>query len=153
MDKNIEKTEELRDIVATNPDLKERIVAERWSISYNKRADFVLMGGNFPEGSFYYPIDDSGLMLRIDKDNKLYGFAVENAKRFATEFPELKFALQLAMHPVRTKYFIFPAMFLVYHMVIGIDAIVSVSNYVAGKAAYVRTTAVFSNPEVTLKRY
>jgi|SRR3989344_383198 len=137
MDKKMNKTEELQNIIASNADLKERITADRWTVSYNKRADFLLMGGEFPKGSFYYPVDDSGLMLRVDKDNKVYGFAIENAKRFATEFPELKFALQLATHPLRTKYLIIPVMSLVYNMAVGMDSIMSVSNYVAGKAAYV----------------
>lgn len=130
---------QLKAIVAANQDLKERVEAERWSISYNKDADMVLMGTKFPKNTFYYPVDDSGVLLRIDNNNKLYGYAIEDAKVRMKENPEISLALSFVIHPYRTRLITLPIFFLIHQTARGINgmkSIFSVSDYVAGKAAF-----------------
>lgn len=143
MDKNINKqSEELKAILECNQDLKERVSSEDWSISYNKKADMISMGTSFPEGTFYFPIEETGALLRIDKNNKIYGFAIENAKQFAKENPELQFPLYFIMYPKRSLFIKLPLAFIAYHTVKGIDNmtsnILAVSDYIAGKASFAR---------------
>lgn len=137
MEQNLKQ---LKDIIAANQDLKGRVEAERWSISYNKEADMVLMGTKFPRNTFYYPVGDSGVLLRVDSKNRLYGYAIENAKIRIKENPEISLALSFVIHPYRTRFIIFPILFLVHQTarsINGMKSIFSVSDYVAGKAAFV----------------
>jgi hypothetical protein len=136
MDKELEK---LKEIVEANKDLKERISSDRWSISYNKDADMIIMGGVFPKGSFYHPVDDSGVLMRIDKNNRILGFAIEDTKYFIKQNPEMAFALNFVVHPYRTKYITIPALFIAYQTKRSLNnmkSILSVSDYVAGKAVF-----------------
>src|SRR3990167_2409544 len=82
----VEKAIENPNFVSEDPDYKRKCYylsfsgrGEDWNIYYNKKADMITMGANFPAGTFYYCVDD-GAMIRIDENNKIYGFAIENAK-------------------------------------------------------------------------
>ena len=101
MDKKELKTK-LKEVMSLNENLRERVESENWMISYNKKADMLLMGGVFPEGSFYLPIED-GVMLRVDENNKVWGFAIENTKHFIRNNPEVGFILSFIVYPVRTR--------------------------------------------------
>ena len=132
--------QQLEKIISVNRDLRERVKKEDWSISYNRKADMLLMGGIFPTETFYFPLNDSRVMVRIDKDYKIYGYAIENAKAFIRENPEEGLILSFIVYPVRSLLFKLPLYFLAYQTAKGIEsmrAIWSISNYVAGRAAYV----------------
>ena len=129
--------QKLKEILLVNENLRERLENDPWSISYNKKADMVLMGTKFPIGSFYYPVGGTGVMLRIDENNKLYGFAIENAKSFIKENPEMAIVLSFIVYPVRS----FFILFLIYHTIKGVNnikRILSMGDYVAGKASFIQ---------------
>mgnify|MGYP001567441710 FL=1 len=131
--------QKLKEILLVNENLRERLENDPWSISYNKKADMVLMGTKFPIGSFYYPVGGTGVMLRIDENNKLYGFAIENTKSFIKENPEMAIVLSLIVYPVRS-FFILCLYFFTYHAIKRFDnikRILSIGDYVAGKASFV----------------
>ncbi|MEI6238310.1 MAG: hypothetical protein WCP15_02100 [bacterium] len=98
----------LKEIINKNSELRERVEREAWSVNYNKKADMIIMGGDFPVNTSYYPVGDTGVMIRIDKDEKIYGFAIENVKFFMKKNPSLN----------------------------NIKNIFAISDYVAGKAVY-----------------
>ena len=132
--------QKLKEILSRNEDLRERLERDPWAISYNKRADMVLMGTAFPVGSFYYPVGGTGVMLRIDKNDKLYGFAIENAKSFIKQNPEMGIALSFIIYPIRSFFVKLPLYFIAYHALKGFNtmkSILSVGDYVAGKASFV----------------
>lgn len=126
----------LKEIMAGNADLQERAASEKWAVSYNKKADMLVMGAVFPEGSYYFPVYDSGVLVRIDNSNRIYGFGIENAERFSKENPEIGVVLSFVMHPVRSLVLSFVG----YHTLKGIrgmkkmTGIFTVSNFVASKA-------------------
>lgn len=97
-DKNQQITQKIEE---HNRDLRERIAAEKWNISYDKRTDMVFMGATFLKGTFYVPINDTGFLVRVDKDYKIHGFAIENAKHFIKENPDMR-ALNLIVRPFTT---------------------------------------------------
>ena len=130
---------DLQDILSLNPDLNDRSRSEEWTLSYNRDADMVIMGGAFPEGSYYYPVFDTGALLRIDKDKKVYGFAIESAKHFIKCNPELALPLSLIVYPARTRYVTIPFLKFAYQTKRGLNSvrsITSVSDFIAGKAAF-----------------
>ena len=136
MEKTLKNKTELKEILAANESLREGV--KHWSVSYNKTADMVVAGKDFPVGSFYFPVDD-GVMLRIDKDKKIYGFAIENAKYFIKEHPEFTFLFDKPMRPVRYYLFTLPMFFVFFQIASGIfkmRSLLSFSDYIAAKAAY-----------------
>jgi len=40
-------------------------------------------------------------MIRVDDNNKIYGFSIENASIFAKKNPEIGYALNFIIHPYR----------------------------------------------------
>ena len=129
--------QELKEILSSNRDLKERTASESWEISYNKKADMLTMGAEFPKGSFYYPLEDTGVLLRIDKNKKIYGFAIENTKYFIKNNPDVGFVLSLFVYPIRSMFVTFPYYFFVSKTMKGIREIKGIlSDYVAGKVAF-----------------
>lgn len=88
---------------ANNQGLRERVTAENWKISYDRKADMIFMGAGFPKETFYVPVDEKGFMVRVDKDFKIYGFAIENAKAFVRETPELQ-PLNYVIRPIRSLF-------------------------------------------------
>lgn len=138
MDQSVK--EQLEKMVSVNGDLQERMQAERWTISYDRRADMIRMGGKFPKGTFYLPLGGTRVMVRIDKNHKIYGYAIENAKAFIKENPEEGFLLSFVVYPIRSFLFKLPYRILMYHTIRGIrggmEGMISISNYVAGKAAF-----------------
>ena len=146
MKKGEEQKNKLKEILSSNEDLQRRMESEKWTLLYNKRSDTVLMGAGFPDGSFYYPVvfknEDTGVALRIDKNNKIYGLAIENAKYFIRRHKSesIAVALSFLIYP-KTSYLIkLPSYFVAYHTLRGIHNIKAIfnttSDYVAGKAAY-----------------
>ncbi|OGY54612.1 MAG: hypothetical protein A2951_03000 [Candidatus Buchananbacteria bacterium RIFCSPLOWO2_01_FULL_56_15] len=127
------KKEEIEKILRANENLLERAKGEDWNIYYNKKADMITMGANFPAGTFYYCVDD-GAMIRIDENNKIYGFAIENAKFYLKRHPEIALLFYPIVHPYR-----FFGLLLRYKFVRNVDKIgkiLSFSNSIAGKAHY-----------------
>lgn len=113
---------------------------EHWTISYNKKSDMLSIGGVFPIESRYIALDD-GVLLRVDKDYKVYGFSIENTKLFIKENPEIGFALSFVVYPIRS-YFKLPFYFLMHQTLKGfyamrnIRAMSSISDHIAGKAIF-----------------
>jgi len=131
--------QQLEKIVAANGDLRERIQKESWTISYNRSADMISMGGNFPKSTFYFSLKDSRVMVRIDKNYRIYGFAIENAKAFIKENPQEGVLLSFIVYPIRSFAIKLPLYFLAYQTTKGVEtmkSIFSISDYVAGRAAY-----------------
>ena len=123
--------ERLRAISEANGDLSERM--KDWDISYNKKADMVTMGGTIPEGTYYIYADEDGAMIRVDEQNRIYGFAIENATYFKKKHPEVAFALNFVMYPTRTRFITIPFLACVYHTKLSIDkmrGIFAVADYV-----------------------
>ena len=132
--------QKLENIASANKDLKQRMQSEHWGVSYNRKADMLSIGTTFPENSHYVSVGD-GVMLRIDQDNRVYGFSIENTKLFIKENPEIGFALSLIVYPVRS-YLKLPVYFLAYHSLRGFNAMKnmramsSLSDHIAGKALF-----------------
>ena len=128
--------QKIKTIIEANPDLRE--LSQDWSMSYNKRADMVFMGANFPENTFYVPVDEN-MMIRVDKDNKIHGFAIENAKSFIKKHPEF-IPLHFVIYPYRSLFLVLPYYFVLYQTIRGINRMkhaFSVSeNYIAGRVFY-----------------
>ncbi|MBM3261403.1 hypothetical protein FJY93_03205 [Candidatus Kaiserbacteria bacterium] len=128
--------EELKAILSANDNLPSEI--RGWAVSYNKTADMFIAGRDFPLGSFYFSVDE-GVMLRVDENKKIYGFAIENAKSFVKNNPQFALPFSIVMHPIRFYIFTLPTLFVFYHVAIGIvkmRSILSISDYIAGKAAF-----------------
>lgn len=145
MIKNNEQ-KKLKEILSSNENLRGRMESEKWTLFYNRNSDMVMIGGEFPAGSFYYPVtfkdQDTGVMLRVDKNDKIYGLVIENAKYFIREHKgeSIAIALSFVVYP-KTSYLIkLPAYFVAYHTLKRINNLRAVfnttSDYVAGKAAY-----------------
>ncbi len=138
MEPSIEqKNKALQQILSVNSDLQKRSVEEGWKVLYDKRTDMVTIGKEFPAGTFYYPVED-GFMLRVDKDNKIYGFAIENAKLFVEKHKEF-LPLSFVIYPYRSLFML--ASFILIHKTLNgmkeMGAIFSASqSYVASKACY-----------------
>ncbi len=104
--------EEVKKIFSQNPDLKERM--KHWSTAYNKGADMIASGEKYPVGSFYTSIGE-GIMLRIDKNGRIYGFAIENVKDFIKQNPNpLGLSLSIYVYPVRSFLVTLPMLFFAY---------------------------------------
>ena len=88
MESNMKK--KLKEIFDANGDLRQNLEKNpnMWSFSYNRKADMLVVGEEFPIGSFFYQVKD-GIMLRIDDSNKIYGFAIENTKDFISNNKEI----------------------------------------------------------------
>lgn len=136
MEQILKNKEELKAILNANDTLPEDI--RGWSVSYNKKADMFIAGKDFPIGSFYFPVDE-GVMLRIDKDRKIYGFAIENTKFFMRENPQLALPLSILVYPYRFWLYTLPTLFISHHIAKGLNkmrSITTISDYIAGKAAF-----------------
>ena len=137
---NIEK-KEMREIISANPNLRDRLEKDPyiWSFHYNKKADMLVVGEKFPVGSFYHYIpNNSGVMLRVDKNKKIYGFAIENTKFFMKKNPEVGFYLSLIVYPKRTQ-ILFTILSIFLHTVRGLNkirAILPVTDYVTRRLAH-----------------
>ena len=134
-----ELKEELKEILSANENLVERMKDEQWNIFYNKRADMVTMGHEFPVGTFYYPIED-GVMLRIDKGNIVYGIAIENASFFIKKHPDIGFGLSLIMYPSK-RFILFVILVFLYHTINVLKVLRNMlpermSDYIAGRASW-----------------
>lgn len=139
---NIENNTEqkLREILDSN-NLPEMI--EGWTrYSYNKEADLFEAGTNYPAGSYFFSIDDTGVMLRIDDQKKIYGFAIENVKVFLKENPQFDLPLSYFIAPARFYGYYVPAFvfyFLMYQTGLAIQTVINMkgfADYVAGRALY-----------------
>ncbi|TRZ53454.1 hypothetical protein D4R99_00815 [bacterium] len=134
-----EQLKKIKDIMLVNEDLRERSSEESWSVQYNKKADILTIGTTFPVGSFYYNLSDTGVMLRIDSNNKIYGFAVENTKYFMKRNPEVGISLYPIVYPIRSRV-LFPIFSLVFSVKYGLSKIQSIgtlTDFVAGRASFV----------------
>lgn len=126
---------ELKEIMNANPDLDNRVINGGWTVSYNRRADMVVMGERFPKGTYYIPVDD-GVMVRIDSDKKIYGFAVENAKSFIKRNPRgVGLALSFVVYPLRSILFTLPILYITYQAA-RMKSILSVSDYFVARTAF-----------------
>lgn len=136
----MEKTmkEKMDEILKANTDLRERLDKDpsQWSISYNKKADMVIIGEQFPAGTFYFPVHDTGVMVRIDNNNKIYGFAIENAKYFMRKNPEMALPLSVVVNPIKFKLVTIPMFFVTYHTLNGVQSIITLTDFVTRKLSY-----------------
>ncbi len=98
----IQQKIKLMEILSCNTNLEQRIKADNWVVNYRKEPDMLIIGAGFPDGTFYFNFDDSGLMIRIDKNNKIYGFAIENAKFFLERNSSIKPAFYPYVHPIKS---------------------------------------------------
>jgi len=112
----------LKEIFDANGDLRQNLEKNpnMWSFSYNRKADMLVVGEEFPIGSFFYQVKD-GIMLRIDDSNKIYGFAIENTKDFISNNKEIGFLLSFIVYPVRSLLFKLPYYFIMYHTIKGLN--------------------------------
>lgn len=128
---------ELKEILLANKNLEQRFKAENWQASYNKRTDMIIMGSEFPAETFYFPIEDTGLMLRIDSGGKIYGFAIENAKYFIKKNPEIGISLSFLVHPFTSQIVSLVSAFALKIGSIGkVNQIEAVTGYVTRRAAF-----------------
>lgn len=96
--------QELKTIVEKNNSrIRQRIADHAWNTRYRKDSDMLIMGEDFPKGSFYTYVDKSGVMLRIDNDGIIYGYAIENTKHFIKKNPEVGFIFYPIVYPIRAK--------------------------------------------------
>jgi len=130
---NKKTNKQMRTIWEANAELKEQSLG--WKLSYNKMNDTVFFGEDCPEGTFYVNAGD-GMMVRVDANNRIYGFAIENATHFIQRNSEFA-PLVLVMHPIKSRIF-----YAVYKTIIRptaglVQNISTISqNYLAGKAVY-----------------
>ena len=126
MEKNIKQ---LKSILEKNPDIvRGDAPLVRWSIKYLKDSDMIILGEKFPSGTFYLHIKD-GVMVRIDKKEKIYGFAIENAKSFIKKNPEVGFVFYPNVYPLR-----FWMHFFWKKSITNIKRATTLSNFVAAQA-------------------
>lgn len=133
MVKNKQEDKKLKSILDSNHDLHQRMYDEEWSVKYRKSSDMLVMGAAFPEGSFYHYVNGTGVMVRVDENQKIYGFAIENIKSFIKENPEVGFMFYPIVYPYRFLFRI-----LIYRIWRNIDElkkISAVSDYIAGRAS------------------
>jgi hypothetical protein len=124
-------SEQLKQILGNNPDLLNRIQSESWEIKYRKDSDMILMGAKFPSDTFYFDVKGSGVLVRIDDDKKIYGFAIENFKYFTKKNPEFRLFYFLIAHPFQAY-----ALYILIKSLDKMRMIKVVSEYVAGQAVY-----------------
>lgn len=128
-----EQKQKIKNILELNKNLEEEFL--NWNISYNKRADLIIFGADFPPGSFYVNTLD-GMMIRVDSNNKIHGFAIENAKSFIKKHKEF-LPLAYVIYPVRSRILFALYKLLIQpleHRVDPLRETVSVSkNYLAGQ--------------------
>lgn len=99
-------TLDIQKISEANHDLPERMRVEDWDVTYDKKADMVMIFGDAPQNSTYHHVDRSGFMVRvIDDSNKICGFAIEGYKSFAKENPDFYFLLMPLTNPMRFELF------------------------------------------------
>lgn len=122
------KNKKMKQILNANPDFKVR--AKNWVVSYNKRADMLTIGGSYTDGSYYVSLDD-GVLMRVDLDNKILGFTIENAKFYLKRNPEYSLAFSYFVYPIRTR-IVLPLMFIshlfVFHTVSRFNRMKNVLN-------------------------
>lgn len=132
--------ESLKEILDANTDLRKKLEGNtlNWSISYDRRSDMVRMGGLYPKGTFYYPVLDTGVLIRVDKNNKIHGFAIENAKYYIKKHPEIAVVLSFVVYPYRS-FFLMPIFRVMYHTEKTLDSvksILTISDFVHNKALF-----------------
>lgn len=125
---------QLKAIIERNSDLQQRIREGKWKVKYNKPSDMIIMGEAFPADSFYFYLNGSGVMIRIDSDNRIYGFAIEDAKYFIKNNPDIGWLFMPLVYPLR--YFWLNAVYKVFGGFSEIRRIFAVSEYIAGEACY-----------------
>jgi len=94
--------EKLKTILIANKELSSRMRDEDWDVLYDRQADLVVICGSLPKDSQYVPIGDEGFMVRMKSDDdKIYGFAIENFKHFASIHQDFKLMFMPLTNPVR----------------------------------------------------
>lgn len=126
--------EQLKKIFAVNNDMHRRIEEENWDVKYNKESDFLIMGTKFPENSFYFYVNGSGVMIRVDGNNKIYGFAIENTKKFIKNNAEIGWLFYPIVHPIK-----FFWMYLLWRGIDRMKRITAVTDYIAGEACFINS--------------
>jgi hypothetical protein len=53
--------------------------------------------------TFYSYVEGKGMMIRLDKNGKIYGFAIENASYFIKDKPDFAYVMYPIIHPLRAK--------------------------------------------------
>jgi hypothetical protein len=96
-----------------------------WDAFYDKKADTVTIGLDFPANTYLTYLDEDGFLLRVDSNNMIHSFVIENASKYKKIRKELSLPLSVIMYPTRTKYITLPILFAVYQMSIGLDKISS----------------------------
>ena len=89
----------LKEIYEKNKDLFDNLPSAGWKVTYNKESDMMFLGEKSPAGSFYVPVGDTRMLLRVDQDYKLYGLAIENTKFFVRDNPQFTYAFLPYMRP------------------------------------------------------
>jgi hypothetical protein len=70
-----------KELLQHNKDIKTRMKAESWCISFDKKTDMLIIGTKFPKNSGnVYINENEGLSVRVGEDKKIYGFIIENYK-------------------------------------------------------------------------
>ena len=72
---------DIKKILSKNPKLNERMISENWGINYDKHSDVLIVGNKFPKGSeSVYLNHKNGILIRVDENEKIYGFIIEDFK-------------------------------------------------------------------------
>ncbi len=121
----------LEKLMATNADLIERMEAEDWDISYDKRADMLYVHGTIPKESMYHYVGNEGFMVRINQDEKIFGFAVENYRAFASRHTDVKWIFMQVTDPV-----LYHIVKVVAQAVRKVDQLKEMAEYLSSVAAY-----------------
>lgn len=130
-----ETKQQLKNVIEKNEHLINKMLTEKWDIKYQKDADMFIIGNNFPIGSFYFYVNGSGVMLRIDDKNIIYGIAIENGKYFLKQNPEFNFIFYPIIYPFKYKFLqtILPPLFDGANK---LKQYASITNYIAGELVY-----------------
>jgi hypothetical protein len=95
------RKDELKRILKKNEGTQQKSLP----VKYNRKADMIIIGGSFPEGSLYVSVEDTGMLIRINRDEMIIGYAIENAKCFIQKNPNLLMSIELVplVYPIRAK--------------------------------------------------
>lgn len=101
-------------IVEHNKDLQKRMIKESWEVTYDRKADTLILGTKFPKGSgSVYINEKEGSMIRVGEDKKIYGFVFENYKSVFLKENEHSFIFWLIFLPDTYRFgqlFVLPIM-------------------------------------------
>jgi hypothetical protein len=107
----MEKNMNLEQVLRSNHDLFDRVEREGWRIFYDKGADMFVLHGAIAEGTEYVPVNDAGLMVRVDgATEKICALAIEHFGEFAKKHSDFRLIYMYLRHPIASRIVLVPIM-------------------------------------------